>query len=220
MESKITILSNSVALLTAATTTPNNNVMIEDKGLAKHLLDIKNGARWEPEFRDELTVVKFFEPKFAQVFLKYCEGIKQTIHTSGHFMSFCLENLIPFCCWARENSSRMTWIKDALEDSADLRPEVRNGLSMIFIYTLAAAKSATIADRDMFAVLQDEEHGLGIINKTSLKVYNDPYFFYTFLKCCMSGLIDAGKIPENERQNQVGYYFVNLFPQAVSVLFI
>ena len=79
---------------------------------------------------------------------------------------------------------------------------------------------------------------IGIVNKTSLKIYNDPFNYFSFLKCCLSGmnrayscliyniciyihiyifiiysssllinlskgLIDAGKIPENERVNQV-----------------
>ena len=55
----------------------------------------------------------------------------------------------------------------------------------------------------MFLVLQEPDTGLGIVNKTSLKIYNDPFCFFSFLKACMSGLIDAGKLPENERLNQV-----------------
>ena len=91
---------------------------------------------------------------------------------------------------------------------------------MILIYTLstAKAKSSGKTDSDMFSVLQDAESGLGIVNKTSLKIYNDPFSYFTFLKSCMSGLIDAGKVPENERQNQVGgrkcdnYHHLLLFP--------
>ncbi len=119
-------------------------------------------------------------------------------------MSVCLENLIPFCCWARENNARIMWIKEILDDNLDLRPEVRNGLSMILIYTLSSAKTHGLQNTDMFLMLQDAEFGLGIVNKTSLKIYNDPFNFFNFIKSCMSGLIDAGKIPENERQNQVG----------------
>ncbi|RYG63680.1 hypothetical protein EON64_15425, partial [archaeon] len=44
--------------------------------------------------------------------------------------------------------------------------------------------------------------GLGIVNKTSLKIYNDPFSFFALLKSCLSGLIDAGQVPENERHNQ------------------
>eukprot|EP01034_Spumella_vulgaris_P031136 gene31136-38479_t len=95
----------------------------------------------------------------------------------------------------------MSWIKSTLSENGDLRPEVRNGLSMIMIYSFGTAKAACEPGLDMFNALQDVEHGLAIINKTSLKIYNDPYFFYGFLKSCMSGLIDAGKIQENERTN-------------------
>ncbi len=174
------------------------------QGIAENLLDIRNASRWDAEPRDDPSVIKCFEPKFMQVFGKYCECVKQICQPSSHLMSACLENLIPFCCWARENITRVMWIKEVLEDNADLRPEVRNGLAMILIYTLATSKASNSAeDLDMFATLRDADTGLGIVNKTSLKIYNDPYNFFSFLKSCMSGLIDAGKIPENERQNQV-----------------
>eukprot|EP01034_Spumella_vulgaris_P032604 gene32604-40232_t len=95
----------------------------------------------------------------------------------------------------------MAWIKSTLSESGDLRPEVRNGLSMIMIYAFGTAKAACEPGLDMFNALQDVNQGLAIVNKTSLKIYNDPYFYYEFLKSCISGLIDAGKIPENERTN-------------------
>ncbi len=184
------------------------------QGIAKNLLDIRNASRWEADPREDPSVIKCFEPKFTQLFAKYSECVKQTVHTSSHLMSVCLENLIPFCCWARENNARVLWIKEVLEDNLDLRPEVRNGLSMILIYTLATAKSAGNKDMDMFTTLQDADNGLGIVNKTSLKIYNDPFSFFMFLKSCMSGLIDAGKIPENERQNQVSLS-VNILNQLI-----
>jgi hypothetical protein len=198
-ESALILLNNSS--LSQNTTTLGFE---DDNGIAKNLLNIRNSSRWEADIsKEDPTVLKCFEPKFYQVFVKYCESVKQTVHTSSHLMSVCLENLIPFCCWARENNSRISWIKNTLDDNIDLRPEVRNGLSMILIYALATAKAAASKDLDMFSALQDGDYGLGIVNKTSLKIYNDPFFFYSFLKSCMSGLIDAGKVPENERQNQV-----------------
>lgn len=180
-------------------------------GIAKNLLDIRNSSKWEGEMKENISVVKSFEPKFFQVFVKYCESIKQTLQTSNHLMSICLENLISFCSWARESNNRVAWLKEVLDDNLDLRPEVRNGLSMILIYTFATAKAQDKANEDMFSILQDTDAGLGIVNKTSLKIYNDPYFYFVFLKSCISGLIDAGKVPENERQNQVStFYFVLL----------
>ena len=86
---------------------------------------------------------------------------------------------------------------------------------MVFVYSFSAAKALkTRGETDMFLVLQESETGLGIVNKTSLKIYNDPFCFFSFLKACMSGLIDAGKLPENERLNQVSrvlYLFIAFF---------
>lgn len=188
-------------------------------GVANNLLGIRDTMRWdsggynnqslqaeearEPKGESSFSITKLFEPKFMEVFNKYCEHIQQTIDTSQHLMSLCLENLIPFCCWARENNNRNAWIRLVLDDNVDLRPEVRNGLSMILIYALSTAKAIQFNDIDMFGILQDNDTGLGIVNKTSLKIYNDPFNYFNFLKSCMSGLIDAGKVPENERQNQV-----------------
>lgn len=175
-----------------------------------NLLDIRNPSRWdalksveESKTDGEISVPKVYQPKFVQVFNKYCETLDKPIDLSNHLMSICLEHLISFSSWARESAARSLWIKTALDDNIDLRPEVRNGLSMILIYCVSAARADQIPDSDMFLVLQETEAGLGIVNKTSLKIYNDPYSYFDFLKSCISGLIDAGKIPENERQNQV-----------------
>eukprot|EP01034_Spumella_vulgaris_P022610 gene22610-28746_t len=86
------------------------------------------------------------------------------------------------------------WIRQVLDDNVDLRPEVRNGLSMVLIYALSTAKATQLTDIDMFGILQDNDTGLGIVNKTSLKIYNDPYNYFNFLKSCMSGLIDAEEL--------------------------
>jgi hypothetical protein len=205
---------NSALILLSNTSNISRNLALSDNdddsvqggiAMARNLLDFRNGSNWEPEpNREDVTILKTFEPKFFQVFLKYSQYIsQQSIQTTGHLMAICLENLIPFCCWARENNTRISWIKKALDEHVDLRPEVRNGLSMILIYSFGTAKASSIEGLDMFTALQDADDGLGIVNKTSLKIYNDPIFCYGFLKSCMSGLIDAGKIPENERTNQV-----------------
>jgi hypothetical protein len=149
-------------------------------------------------------VLQVFEPKFMEVYNAYRQSTELIeIDLSQHLMSLCLDHLVSFCCWARESTARCLWIQKTLYDLSDLRPEVRNGLCMIFVYALSAAKATFLQTKtDMFLVLQDAETGLGIVNKTSLKIYNDPYSFFSFLKSCMSGLIDAGKLPENERLNQ------------------
>ena len=41
----------------------------------------------------------------------------------------------------------------------------------------------------------------GIVSKTSLKIYSDPFEYYQFLKSCLTHLIDSGGIPDNERLN-------------------
>ena len=68
-------------------------------------------------------------------------------------------------------------------ENLDLRPEVRNGLALIVIYVFSAAKKYLGSkSTDMFAVLLDSESGLGIVNKTSLKIYNDPFNYFAFIK--------------------------------------
>ncbi len=195
-------------------------------GVAQNLLGIRDTMRWdsggfngqslpsddrESKGETSFSITKLFEPKFMEVFGKFCDYTQQTIDLSQHLMSLCLDNLIPFCCWARENNNRNAWIRQVLDDNSDLRPEVRNGLSMILIYVLSTAKATQFTDVDMFGILQDNDTGLGIVNKTSLKIYNDPYNYFNFLKSCMSGLIDAGKVPENERQNQVSLSVVSVY---------
>lgn len=155
-----------------------------------------------------VSITKLFEPKFLEIYNAYkdhiCNGLGSSdIDLSQHLMSLCLDHLVPFSCWARESTSRCIWIQKTLDDNIDLRPEVRNGLCMVFVYAFSAAKALETTETDMFLVLQEPETGLGIVNKTSLKIYNDPFCYFSFLKACMSGLIDAGKLPENERLNQV-----------------
>lgn len=166
------------------------------------------------ESKGEFSITKYFEPKFMEIFDKYCESNGHPVDISKHLVSVCLENLISFCCWARESQARSQWVKLILEDNVDLRPEVRNGLAMVLIYVFSSAQAQQGTDADMFTVLQDAETGMGIVNKTSLKIYNDPFYYFSFIKSCISGLIDAGKIPENERQNQVTFVIF------VSMLFV
>jgi hypothetical protein len=172
--------------------------------------DDPNATTAQDTRSNDLSITKIYQPKFLTVFEQYVDAMNQPVDVSKHLMSVCLENLIPFCCWARETSARGNLIRTTLDDNADLRPEVRNGLAMILIYALSSAQARSIVDGDMFSVLQETDSGLGIVNKTSLKIYNDPFNYFAFIKSCLSGLIDAGKIPENERQNQVFHARVSL----------
>jgi hypothetical protein len=191
----------------------------DDEGLVRNLLGIRENTNDEndertsmlsaPGNKGAISITQLFEPKFLSVFNLYRQEMCSSpggvsIDLSQHLVSLCLDHLIQFSCWARESTGRCAWIQKTLDDNADCRPEVRNGLCMLFVYALSAAKATEQKGRtDMFLVLQDSATGLGIVNKTSLKIYNDPFNYFAFLKACMSGLIDAGKLPENERLNQV-----------------
>lgn len=143
-----------------------------------------------------------YGPRFCEIFYRYCEDMKQTIDTKRHLMSLCIDNLIPFICWARDTEDRVRWMSSLLFESDYLRPEVRNGIVIVLIYTFSSIKASHAGVGDMFTVLQDNDDGLGIANRFSLKIYNDPFGYLSCLKFSISSLIDAGAIPENERLNK------------------
>jgi hypothetical protein len=152
--------------------------------------------------RKKISDTVVYGPRFCLLFDRYCERFNLRIDIKQHLMTLCSEHLVRFINWARESNQQATWVSNTLFDYDYLRPEVRNGIVMILIYTFAA-KKATVdpSSMDMFTTLQDAERGLAIANKFSLKIYNDPILFLTFLKTSISALIDAGVIPENERMN-------------------
>mmetsp|Transcript_12974 Transcript_12974/g.19546 ORF Transcript_12974/g.19546 Transcript_12974/m.19546 type:complete len:601 (+) Transcript_12974:121-1923(+) len=152
----------------------------------------------------EETDILVYERKFFEVYSKYISAHPSlVVDPSQNLLTLCLEHLIPFSLWARKDEDTSTTIHRILMENLDLRPEVRNGLALIVIYVFSAAKKYLGSkSTDMFAVLLDSESGLGIVNKTSLKIYNDPFNYFAFIKCCISGLIYAKAIPENERQNR------------------
>ncbi len=143
-----------------------------------------------------------YGPRFCALFDAYVKANKLHIDTSRHLMSLCSDHVIRFLVWVRESDAQMGWVAQTLLNYDYLRPEVRNGIVMILIYTFASIKSTVDPGLDMFMTLQDMEQGLGIANKFSLKIYNDPFGYLTFLKTVISALIDAGAIPDNERLNQ------------------
>ena len=146
-----------------------------------------------------------YGPRFCTIFHAYCKAFNLKIDITKHLLVLCLENLIDFIKWARESDAQIKWINELLYENDYLRPEVRNGIVMVLIYTFASIKATvkTTSDNvDMFTTLQDNDTGLGIANKFSLKIYNDPLNYLTLLKVSISALIDAGVIPDNERQNQ------------------
>lgn len=144
-----------------------------------------------------------YGPKFCELFRAYCAHYRLNIDISRHLLALCTENLVNFIRWARESESQTSWISRTLLDNDNLRCEVRNGIVMVLVYTFASIKTTLRPESDnMFATLQDAESGLGIVNKTSLKIYNDPYYYLLFLKITISALIDAGVLPDNERVNQ------------------
>jgi hypothetical protein len=152
-----------------------------------------------PKVSDAIT----YGPRFCELFDAYSKTLSGPIDVSRHLMSLCVDNLIPFCKWARESEMQLSYIRATLLEYDYLRPEVRNGIVMVLIYTFASKRAThdPALELDMFMTLQDAEMGLGIANKFSLKIYNDPFLYLSFLKISISALIDAGAIPENERLN-------------------
>ncbi len=142
------------------------------------------------------TITTIYEPKFFEVFQAYQQFVQQyepNIKNYGivntHLMTLCLNNLLPFSNWAREANNGL-FIRVTLFENPDMRPEVRNGLAMILVYVFSAAKanemrlanSNSNSNIDMFTVLMKADTGLGIVNKTSLKIYSDPFGFFNFIK--------------------------------------
>jgi hypothetical protein len=143
-----------------------------------------------------------YGPRFCEIFREYSATQSKPIDVTRHLMALCCEHLIPFISWARQSESRLTSIRTTLFEYDYLRPEVRNGIVMVIMYTFAAVKATKLRGSDMFQTLQDPDNGLGIANKFSLKIYNDPFYYLCYLKTCISALIDAGAIPDNERVGQ------------------
>jgi hypothetical protein len=90
---------------------------------------------------------------------------------------------------------------------------------IVLVYTFASMKATLQPGLDMFITLQDAEKGLGIVNKSSLKIYNDPFLYLSFLKVSISALIDAGAIPDNERINHPRKYRIQSENQEELVAF-
>lgn len=154
------------------------------------------------DMKKKISDAQTYGPRFCSIFETYCQKHRIPIDIRRHLMSLCLEHLVPFIKWARESETQVQWIHSMLLENDYLRPEVRNGVVMVLIYTFAAMKATVDSNLDMFITLQDGEQGMGIANKFSLKIYNDPFFYLIFLKVSISALIDAGVLPDNERQNQ------------------
>jgi hypothetical protein len=184
------------------------------------------GANGNSNSTDSSSIIYYYEPKFYSIYLKYLDHLTATTTSSTnstssnstlvdltqHLFMICLEHLIPFSCWLRKSEEVSSWIKSILNDHEDFRPEVRNGVSMLIIYCFSTAKSKLYPKSNSFMILENEDIGLGIVNKTSLRIYNDPYNYLQFIKQCITGLIKAGIVPENEKSNRVSsFYLLNLF---------
>jgi hypothetical protein len=151
---------------------------------------------------EKISDAYVYGPRFCDIYDAFNATRLAPIDPSRHLMSLCTQYLVEFCLWARESIERTNYIRERLMDHEYLRSEVRNGIVMVIIYTFASTKATILDQADMFTTLQDHERGLGIANKFSLRIYNDPYNYLSFLKSSISSLIDAGIIPDNERLNQ------------------
>jgi hypothetical protein len=187
---------------------PNENDDSEDDNvIADQLLNIrKGGHEFDSGAKDtNPNIIQVYEPKALLIWKAYLAAFspQKQVGCSSHMMITCLLHIVDFCCWARSTENILNWITTEIFENSDLRPRVRNGLTLLFVYCVAAAKADVEGNTDMFTVMQDCDSGLGIVNRTSLKIYNDNLNYFSFLKMCLSGLITAGMVPENERSNQV-----------------
>lgn len=144
-----------------------------------------------------------FGPRFCELFHSFCAENALSIDVHRHLFALILEHLVAFVRWVRRDEHQVAEVNNLLFNCDYLRPETRNGVIMVVIYMFAAIKSTVLPNADMFSVLVHDEYGLGIANRFSLKIYNDPFCFLAFLKFAVSALIDCGTLPENDRQNTV-----------------
>eukprot|EP01031_Cornospumella_fuschlensis_P053250 gene53250-65043_t len=169
-----------------------NGRMHPQHGLPRPILQTSNSFEVVgPDGRKKISDAVTYGPCFCKLFEAYRAHLGSDIDKTKHLMALCTEHLIDFIKWARASDKQSDWISDTLLQNDYLRPEVRNGIVMVLIYTFASIKATVIPDSNMFLTLQDNDTGLGISNRFSLKIYNDPFYYLTFLKISISSLIDA-----------------------------
>lgn len=142
-----------------------------------------------------------YGPKFCELFRNFTMECSLEIDINRHLLALILDYLVEFLRWVRKDDHTIAEVGNLLFNNDYLRPETRNGVIMVIIYMFSSIKATVLPDTDMFSVLVNKDFGLGIANKFSLKIYNDPYYYLSFLKLSLSALIDCGMIPENERVN-------------------
>lgn len=167
-----------------------------------HLERQQSSSSSRSSSKRKVSDATIYGPRFCSIFTMFEAHLRKPIDTRRHLMSLCVEYLVDFACWARESDAQVKWMSELLLENEYLRPEVRNGIIMVLVYTFSSIKASAVKGTDMFCTLQDKDTGMGIANRFSLKIYNDPFNFLSFLKTSLSALIDAGAIPENERMNQ------------------
>ena len=89
-----------------------------------------------PKVSDAIT----YGPRFCQLFQEFSSTLSAPINTDRHLMALCTEYLVFFCNWARESEAQIASIRATLLENDYLRPEVRNGIVVVLIYTFAAMK--------------------------------------------------------------------------------
>jgi len=92
-----------------------------------------------PKVSDAIT----YGPRFCQLFQEFSSTLSVPINTDRHLMALCAEYLVAFCKWARESEAQIASIRATLLDNDYLRPEVRNGIVVVLIYTFSAMKVRT-----------------------------------------------------------------------------
>lgn len=147
-----------------------------------------------------------YGPRFCELFRMFTTECELNIDITRHLFALVLDYLVDFMRWVRRDEHTIAEVSNLLLNYDYLRPETRNGVIMVIIYMFSSIKATVLPGKDMFSILVSDDYGLGIANKFSLKIYNDPYYYLTFLKLTISALIDCAAVPENERMNVVNKF--------------
>lgn len=133
---------------------------------------------------ENMNMLDDYEKRFLLVYQQFLQSSESTTAQNlnkKHLLSKCLHVIIPFCAWARSSKETSNWIHETLMRGTEFRPEVRNGLCLVLAYA-AAADSACNAGLTMLQVMQCGDTGLGIVHKSSLRIYNDPFDYFALMK--------------------------------------
>ena len=90
----------------------NKNQQLSSSGsrISSEDMALDSNNQYVPKVSDADT----FGPRFCEIFTKYNSTLSTPIDTNRHLMTLCLEQLIPFCQWARSSEGHMAWMRERL----------------------------------------------------------------------------------------------------------